>query len=143
MEQPRPAQEYEKTQFVPREERRLEDNGPGSRQGVLDHISLQDAHYRINDVERRISSMEVKMDAMAEKNVVTLALVQDVVNRQGRLEMALDTLAGFVKQNCGLVQEVIQERNEKSLKRQIVEACALMAIIVGCLFNIATAVKVY
>jgi len=143
MEQPRPAQEYEKTQFVPREERRLQDTGPGSRQGVLDHTSLQDAHYRINDVERRISSMEVKMDAMAEKNGVTLALVQDVVNRQGRLEMALDTLAGFVRQNCMLVQDVIQRRDEKNMKRQIIEAGALVALIVSCVFSIATAVKVY
>lgn len=135
---------YADTQVLDRAERdRALAAPPPPKIGVLDARSIEEAHYRIDLMDHRMNSLEQKVDTVLSEQAIAVTLVQDIVRRQGRVEMSLDTLTGFVKTNCELVQSLLGREATHKYRRQIIEALALVALALSCAGTIALVAKVY
>jgi hypothetical protein len=125
------ADPYAATQVLPR----------GAAQRALSFESLEEAaDAQVGD---RITAIERQITDIADEQMVISTLAQDVIRRQGRVELSLDTLTGFVKTNCGMVESLLGHITERSEKRRYTEATVALLVVLGFALSIATLIKVY
>jgi hypothetical protein len=108
---------------------------------VLGFDNLQEAvNAQLNG---KVVDLGQKVDALIGDHQVTMSLAQDLVMRQGRTEVALNTLTGFVKTNCELVQNVVSREAEHNAKKQIAEAVLGFLVAINFIMGILIVAKVY